>query len=567
MFVCRQWDHLLRKQGYDLETLEILSLPTYSSRSQIDWVIRRDKEVKRHPGNKCKRLFLFNGGFNMKYCLTTLAKSFPNLEYLMLFSGYRGSPTHAGGNDPFLHWRRNIETLIDVSPGCRAFFDISANNGQFTKLISLVLRFGNSRITLKNSAILQQLKNVPQLTTFTTDMTNLTVDDFEVLHESAPKLTSLFLQHSIGFELDRARAIDVSPSKTLKKFEMRNCGNGIDVNGLLMYISKKYFCLDEFAVISHSESMITVQPTSHDIDEGVTSAWTDFISVTGANLKTCILPAVFTLHHVLNMLLLHAINLEHLDLTINGFGMLSEFDLTEPTFQCLKKLSINTLPSMEELSALKHLKKLNELMVTCGDTANSAAPIMIDSIIDVLPKNVETLGLRVGHVFIDKKLTQSKQSSIKELKLYDVSFSEDLSDYMSHQLPRLESFVLTGWVNHRGSNTLKLPNHHLNYVEISCYNRIISGRSPSNEWLLDNQDGHSRLTLTREENTLIYSISIYSGVAWVKLSYMNIGVHDHSLRHVLRPSMDIDADIGPQKNVNFECASVQTLYFYGYLIL
>ncbi|KAI8879186.1 hypothetical protein K501DRAFT_273269 [Backusella circina FSU 941] len=568
MLVCHHWSRVLLAGNYIFETVGLLSLPSSDSLNRrVNELIRRVNQGENNAGRTCKRLLYENKSGDICVDTADLARTFSNLKFLFFGSeavremAYRQDPIDSFAFtteqlDSFQGWRNGLETVVDWSYN-GLFFLPFLGTGAFNRLTSLALRFWNFAIS--NDSLFKRLKYAPSLTTLIISVSELSATDLEELHNNTPKLASLSLQGILTFNSDQIKSLNITPIKHLKVFKTLALSRFYDPNGFLLYIAKKYTCLDELELFPPAGIHGVIRLTD---DEPNSLAWNELFTVIGPSLQTCTIGLGHSINNMTNALLQHVPNLKTLNLKLYNHSALCKFDLTHPFFLCLRSLSLFQITSTAQLGKLKELEGLMDLTLNYGENLNGD-PIMLDNLINVLSKNIQSLCLTGTTLTIgENRETQRQQSNIVHLKLSRVVMDESVTEFIEQYFQTLKSLDL---YLYQGFDKLELSNHCLSFVHIHPYSQTlsISGGGNNEAFKLLQTKTNTHLQLTRSNQTCYYKVPILDSCVVKPLDTPFLNVHDHSIQHALKPCL-FNKEL---KYFQFNCASVQSIYFCGYLVL
>jgi hypothetical protein len=557
MLVCQKWARVLVSGKHILETVTMLSLPSSESlQRRVNELIKRASEGEKTAANTCQRLLYENKSGGICFDTVSLAQVFPNLKFAF-FESERGVTFEQDDSmvfttkesESFQGWRNGLEIVVDWSHN--GFFFLSVlDTGVFHRLTSLALRFSN--FNLSNVSIFKRLKHAPFLTALVVSILRLSATDLEELHDNTPRLTSLSLQGLLIFNSDQVKSLNIAPMKQIKALKILALSRFSDVNGFMLY-------MEELELFPPGRMYALTRATGAEHNS---SAWSELVSVIGPSLRTCTIGFEDSIDNMIGTLLQHACNLERLNLKPYKYSALCKYNLALSSFQCLHTLSLFQISSVAKLARLKELRGLRDLTLQYDENLNGD-PVCVDSLINVLSANIESLRLTGTVLTIHEKVEAvDQQSNIVHLKLSRVTMDKYVVDFIEQNFQSMETLGLNLC---QGINKLDLSNHRLSCVEILPFSQASSvGGSGDLEALkVSMTKTNTHLQLTSSNQTCYYTMRILDGCTLKPLDAPFLDVYDHAIQHALEPSLFNQE----WKYFQFNCASVHSFYFCGYLIL
>jgi hypothetical protein len=566
MLVCHTWAQILR-DGSLLETVEL----SVTTKYQVfhDKFNSLAKMAKDGPGRKCNRFVCINDS-NRRIKVTTLASSFPNLNFIHLREHIIrtvGDPFSHGDteSDPFQGWRNNLESFYSSCFIENYILDFLFT-GIFPRLTTLTVFCTNLLdCDLKTKdlyrKLISKLDNMPALITLIIKSEDLSIVDLEELHKRAPGLVSLTLREGFCVELEDITSLDIAPAENLKVFKTEEFySDGPVIDTLLKYAKLKYTHLDEYYHYEthHRHNFTMSAPVFSN------SIWNDFIPAIGPGLKKCTITLKHKAANIFSPMEMYMDQLESLNVDVFHFRKMYKKVMSKPAFLGLHSLVLRQLPYDFEMSDFKQLTKLHELTLDLSRNSTmyddgQLFPVTLNSIAKLLPKNVETLKLTFANVTIDEEPVQDI-SSLTSLSLYDSHVVDQrTSDYLTRYFPKLKSLVL-----HKSTTiySLHLPTHHLSYFEFVPHFRDLGiDTTPENIKRCELENTH--MEITAQGQTLHYKVLCRENRFYFDPYLRVMEGHDSSANKVLRP-IQYDEEF---EYFHFTCAAVDTAYYYSYQLL
>ncbi|KAI8884501.1 hypothetical protein K501DRAFT_271606 [Backusella circina FSU 941] len=560
MLVSRLWARVLYS-GPMLETVVISNGFMFDDPDQrLDSLIK-NIQTNTTSGKKCKRLVL-DGQFKSELDKVTLATLMPNLDFLFLSSCSSKALTNQippkfaytkMQSDQLQNWRDNLKTIIELHYSTDIFALLKT--GVFSHLTTLVLG-PNYRFLFKRfPEISKILENTPALETLSVQQVYISVFDLEEIHKNTTHLVALVLIDCVWTLSDKIPTC-IRPATTMRTLQMLDFSTSL---GLPLYIAHyiiiKYINLNSISFTVNRNVDTPQMTTSNQL----ISSFAHIINGIGYNLTTFRYNASANISDALSILDQHNTVLKNLQVNIIGNEAIAKEIMLLDSYHSLNTLSLNQVPLIR-LEQFRNFTNLKSLKI---EFIESDKKLTIDLNISLaeLPKSLEIVKLSNVDLSFSRK-NRWYNSSIKKLQLVGVKATKNLPKYLSAHMPKLESLSLRDC---EIATQFELPEHHLTFVEIVMPEKFTRWDGGWNMYALERVFSyvtHLKTTIGNTTRQYRHQKNIFSEKHPL-FSEDICDIHDLSIRNTCKPT-HFDENL---RHIHFRCASVQTFYYNGYLIL
>ncbi|KAI8886509.1 hypothetical protein K501DRAFT_309464 [Backusella circina FSU 941] len=557
--VCRTFANALRN-GQDLETIVMSYWPSSDhygkSFTNLVQQVRDDPTI----GKKCKRLVL-DGQLNISFDKAALGELFPNLNSLFLGTGglitlmnqtkYFPRNTKMGP-DPLQHWRENLETLF-IESEIMFYFDI-LDDGVFRNLTTLVLGAENEHQTMGFSGIFESFHNTPALKNLVIAWSHVLLNELEKLHENTPKLESLVLL-AAGFSArDKNRPVN-QPATLLKKLVIKSQSVRFGIpREVAEYVVQKYPNMEDFSLLLN-QTTFQINIIARDNME---SSLRHILTELGPNLKKVKLRLPYAVSDTIDILSETTGQLQELRANASCGKKILYKILTYAKDFNIQTLYLTQLPSFH-FSVLKSINGLKSLGLVYKEKMRTKETVKLNSLLREVASSIESL--EIGNAIVNIKSGKCYPSNIRTLILKTSTVPTELQGFLTQYFHQLKSLTLSQCQVHP---VFELPQHHLSYVEIN----ILRDKEPhcirTDTELEKYKHKVTHLQVTLGETTCHYRFPTELKTENHPLqTHQYFDRHDHGIRFVCIPT-EFEDDLS---YFQFKCASAQTIFYNGHLVL